>query len=308
VLSSDAMRRTSKIAAFAATVAVAACGHAPPAAGPATPGPASAADPTPPAEPAPAPGIPPPSQDEFTSEPPADPAPPEQRATITGDSPPPAPPPPLPPPPPPLAPALVGPVPGAPSFVLVARADARHCGGQAIVVRRVRVGAARAVDPELARVLELRGPTGLDFDPQHRDRARASTKAFQAWVDHTMRTVRTARDRYQQQVADAGASPQARVEAAAHVVVVLRRFADVLGRMEIPANVRNGPYAADMTKAFCDALAEKAQPVSTQADDASAACARMADEGKVGPGWWSQVCVAPPPTPTPVVPPLAPAP
>jgi hypothetical protein len=259
------MRRKAPLVTTA--LLAAACGHAPPAAAPA-PAPAPVAGPATPVEPAPAPAAPAPEA-------------PAAAAAAPAPTPPPRP--------------LLGPVPGASSYVLDQRVAPTYCGGLRVVVRHDHVGTSRAIDPELVAVLELTGPTGLDFSSDHPDVARASSKAFQTWFERTMRTVRAARARYERQALDTHATAQARVEAAARMVIIYRRFADVLTWMELPANVRTGPYARDAAKIFCDTLADKAAPLRAKAAEAAEACARFSADGGVGPGWWSRPCALSPP-------------
>ena len=59
-------------------------------------------------------------------------------------------------------------------------------------------------------------------------------------------------------------------------------------RAEIPVDMRSGEHAADKQGAFCDNLAEVAQPLLAHADDQVKDCARRAE--KLSAGWWTHVC------------------
>jgi hypothetical protein len=186
-----------------------------------------------------------------------------------------------------------GPVPGAPSLVVTSAPDPTRCGGVAVTVRATRARGRPPVDPELVAALTLDGPRGLDFDAAHPDAQRASTAKLGAWLTAATRSMQAAIELYQRRAADKDAPPDARVEAMAHIAQVERRFAEVIARMEIPRSVRTGPYAADATRAFCEALADKAEPLVDQADEAAAACRKAAADARLPAGWWDDVCRAP---------------
>jgi hypothetical protein len=182
-----------------------------------------------------------------------------------------------------------GALPGAASLVVADTADATHCGGRDVTVRALPRATA-GVEPELIVAMTLDAPRGLDFDPQHEDAQKASEKRFSDWFTDATKKMSVARRLYDNRLTDVRAHAADRVVAIARIAQLDRRFADLIARMEIPASVRTGAYAADATAAFCDAVTEKAQPLYDKADDDAKACRKAAADAKLGPGWWDVAC------------------
>jgi hypothetical protein len=178
-----------------------------------------------------------------------------------------------------------GPLPGAPGLLVVDRANPTHCGGRDVTVRRR--GHGDGGEPELVIAMTIDAPRGLDFGPAHE---KASQKKLLAWITDATKKVAAARAMYLARFEDAHASAADRVAASARIVQLERRFADVIGHIEIPLSMRTGDYAADTSAVFCDAAAEKADAVYDAADTAATACRKAAADGNVGPGWWDTAC------------------
>jgi hypothetical protein len=174
-------------------------------------------------------------------------------------------------------------------LVVSDKADATHCGGRDVTVR----GSSRrgdGVEPELVAAMTLDAPRGLDFDVAHTQAREASIKKFDAWFNDAANRMSAARTLYTDRLTDTRAHAADRVVAQARIVQLDRRFADLVARMEIPVSIRTGQYAADATAAFCDALAEKAQPLYDKADEDAKACRKASAAAKVGTGWWDVAC------------------
>ena len=177
-----------------------------------------------------------------------------------------------------------GVVPGMPGFRVVHRAAPNHCGGVATRVERTDAP-LDARDLALENVLEIAFPTALDFSEAHK---AAGLKKFTAWVDHMSALASAGRGFYSEKMMRDGATTKERVVAAARIVQVQRHLASILVRAEIPLDVRSGPYAEEKTQAFCDRIAEVAEPIMLAGEGAAKVCANHAAD--VGPGWWSEVC------------------
>lgn len=184
----------------------------------------------------------------------------------------------------------VGALPGAPALVVSRAADRTHCDGVAITVRHRR--GAVDPEPELAAVMTLEPPRGLDFDPRpsHATARAASERRFTKFVTDAIATLQAAHVRYE---ADArrAATLELRIAATARLVQVDRRFAELLATMQIPESVRTGEFAVDASAAFCDALADKATPLADRADQEATSCRDLATG--LAPGWWTPVCAEP---------------
>ena len=177
-----------------------------------------------------------------------------------------------------------GAVPGMSSFRVVHRVDPDHCGGLAVTVERLD-DKMSAVDLPLENVLEITFPTALDFSEPHR---AAGLKKFTVWVDHMSALASAGRAAYSERMMREGATTKERVIAAARIVQVQRHLASILVRAEIPLDVRSGEFAAEKSEAFCDRIAEVAEPIMLAGEGAAKVCANHARD--IGRGWWTDVC------------------
>lgn len=177
-----------------------------------------------------------------------------------------------------------GPVAGMAAFSVERTPDATRCGGVAVRVVRDASVAVAAADQPLAHFLAMEYPLGLDFGDATK---AASLNKFQDWVTEAKQRGETAVAAYNAQIA-AATDLGAQAAATARLVQVSRMFAGMLMRAEIPVDMRSGEYAEDKQAAFCDALAQVAQPLLARADDHVTECARRAE--KLPAGWWTPVC------------------
>ena len=194
--------------------------------------------------------------------------------------------------PPPRAAPAPGPVPGMPSLTVTVKKDATRCGGHAILVTAKR-GKPAPADADFIAAMTIDSPRGLDFDRDHEAASARSTKRFNDFIEDSTRKMGTARDRYTKAFADAGTNAAAQVVAAARITQLDRRFADVLTSIEIPVNVRASGFAEEAGNEFCNAMAERAQPLDARADQDAQKCRELAASGQVGAGWWDAVCARP---------------
>jgi hypothetical protein len=168
-------------------------------------------------------------------------------------------------------PILAGPVPGAESLVVHAVADAHYCGGKKVTV--VAESSTAKLDPALVAALTIEFPHGLDFanDP------KGSRQRFDDFArDATAKTQAVTSRREHDKSA----------EALARSVQVVRRFAEVVARAEIPDNVAAGSDAPEKIHDYCLAVSEVADALLDKADIMAEAC-RAAQTTK---GWWTSVC------------------
>jgi hypothetical protein len=179
-----------------------------------------------------------------------------------------------------------GPVPGLDAFATKLKQDSKHCGGSSLVTTRVPGKAIAKDDQLLAALFEISSPKGLDFSDAKK---AASERRFQIWLADMQRAGGAARDHYIKTLATADA--RAKIIALARIAQIQYRVASSMVRMEIPADVRSGEFAAEKIDAFCDKLAEVAEPLLTKAEEAATACA--AASSGVPAGWWAAICTPP---------------
>jgi hypothetical protein len=177
-----------------------------------------------------------------------------------------------------------GPVDGAPELAVTTTKSPNFCGGQQVSVRQV--GKPGTAEPELVAALTMTAPRDLDFSAKKKEK---SLQRFNAFVSLSTKTYEAATTLYQRQLAKGGT---AEVVAAARLVQLYRRYAEIFTYIEVPADVRTGDLAKDKIEAFCKALDETAAPLRAKAGEAAKACREAADKAKAGAGWWTPVCAA----------------
>ena len=144
-------------------------------------------------------------------------------------------------------------------------------------------------DKEFEAYLELRFPSGLNFDPapEHKAIAAKSRKRFDEWMTQKQKVGGLARSKYDGVLAIK--DPSNSITAAARIGQIAQNFSDALFTAEIPNNVRTGEFADEKVEAFCDALTEKAEPLEALSLEAYGVCLSKSTEL----GWfsdWSKLC------------------
>jgi tetratricopeptide (TPR) repeat protein len=163
-------------------------------------------------------------------------------------------------------------------------------GGDEAVARHFYGMAKLAeADKELEAYLDLKFPQGLNFDPRPEMKAIAakSNKRFSEWVAQKTKIGGVAKAKYNAVFAVKDNADS--ITAAARIGQISQDFSDALFTAEIPTNVRTGPYAQDATDAYCDKLAEVADPLEATSLEAYGTCLSKSTEL----GWfseWSKLC------------------
>lgn len=166
------------------------------------------------------------------------------------------------------------------------------CVGSFRTIKKVK----RGDDPAFVAAMTYPRAKPLDIDPANQVRARASLKRFETWFKGLEKQFTTAR-KVQETVGFApGATPQAKVEAAARISILIDQAAMLLEAVEMPAHIRKDAEGRDV---FCDTMLERAEPLRKHAAEARGACARAIAESSLAPGWWTEVCVTSPPATAP---------
>ncbi|MBZ0236536.1 MAG: hypothetical protein K8M05_29685, partial [Deltaproteobacteria bacterium] len=183
-------------------------------------------------------------------------------------------------------PAKPTPVPGAVGLVQRDVPLRNACAATFTEIKKTK----RGDDPAFVAALTHARLTGLDLNPANERRHKADLKKFETWFQNLTRTAEKATKAQYAIISDASSTPQAKVEAAARVAILLEHVALVIESSEIPRHVRATPEAAEV---YCDTLAEKTEPLHEQARQARDACARLASEAKLAAGWHTAVCTRP---------------
>jgi hypothetical protein len=202
------------------------------------------------------------------------------------------PPPPLPPKSKPPAPPIYdrlrdddGAVAGLKGFSTKRVRDPKRCGGFSILVKKNKKVAPS--DAHIAAMFALEFPLDLDYSETKK---AGSLLKFNAWIQAMTETSAKANTHYQGQFAAVDLGVKA--AGAARLSQLFFRAASVLGRAEIPLDIRNGDNPDEASLAYCDVLASKAEPFIELGMQALEACQKHT---KVAPaGWWAELCAAAP--------------
>jgi hypothetical protein len=210
------------------------------------------------------------------------PPPPEEAAPPQEPAAPPA------PPPKPFADRLLdaeGPVPGMPGFSIARKPSKKHCTGVEIVTKRSKKIAKD--DAPLAEVYAIEFPKGLNFDPNDAKKKEASMKKFNDWLEMMMDISGKAQKHY-----EASLTANKDLASVVRIAQIAARLSSVIGRAEIPPDVRTGQFSDEKTAAYCDAMQNAAEPLLARAEEALRICA---DKSAGQPtGWWTAVCTPAP--------------
>jgi tetratricopeptide (TPR) repeat protein len=145
----------------------------------------------------------------------------------------------------------------------------------------------RVADKDYESFLDIKFPTGLDFNPANKAVAAKSVKKFNEWFEGKIKSGGKARENYEKIIGYKDAANA--IAAAARIGQIQQHFSDQLFTAEIPTNVRTGPYAEDAVEAYCDALTEKAEPLEAKSLEAFGVCLKVSTDL----GWfseWSKLC------------------
>ena len=135
------------------------------------------------------------------------------------------------------------------------------------------------IDMDLEDYLRLPPLPLLDFDPQKPAVVEKSKKAFADWLRLRTRASVDLSARLSQVKGRPGFAHH-------RAIALYGSFASAIEHSRIPSNVSSGTYAADLSNAYCDALADAAKPLHVKHDQALAGCKGLEDAG------WSAACAA----------------
>lgn len=149
-------------------------------------------------------------------------------------------------------------------------ASADNRGARTALMRR-HVAASRfyLAEQQYERYLALHLPKKLDFDPRNPRVLKRSNERFKKWL--TDKQAQGARAEVMFKNALIGDAHYA-IASAARIGQISQNFADALFAAEIPRHLRRGRFASEQVHAYCDTLAEHAQPLEAKAVGAFALC------------------------------------
>ncbi len=125
-------------------------------------------------------------------------------------------------------------------------------------------------DRDLESYLAVTFPTKLDFSPDKKDRMQQSLKRFNDFVQVRSRIGSKATQEYEAVLGMK--DPTSALAAAARLGQISASFADTLFTAELPADIVTGQFADDKIDAFCDKMAEVAEPLQKHAIEAFSIC------------------------------------
>ena len=112
-------------------------------------------------------------------------------------------------------------------------------------------------------------------------------KKFSDWMEKMKTVSEKAQKHY-----EASLAANKDLASVARIAQIAARLASVIGRAEIPPDVRTGEYADEKIAAYCDAMMTAAEPLIARAEDALRICAEKAPGQPTG--WWNELCAAAP--------------
>ncbi len=177
------------------------------------------------------------------------------------------------------------------SLVSIAHADPKptHCGADVapfavkLAAKPDKYEPVLALDGELKKYFAITFPTGLDFDPGNKVVLQRATKRFNDWYAAKSQAAEQLSTKY---AAILGmATNEQKIEVAARLGQVTDELAHELATAEIPGNVRRGEFAVEASKAFCEALTDKAEPLFTAAAEKYRVCADTAKQQSISNDW-----------------------
>ncbi len=157
------------------------------------------------------------------------------------------------------------------------------------------VAAARAQalflqgEASLEAFAQLKVPSGLTFSEKNRKRKKKSEERFVEYMRQANTLVDNTSAMYQRVIAlpEQAANTRWRAAAVARISRVHWIFASQLYGIQIPPDIRTGPYAEDAVAAFCDALANVADRLAARARKGAQYCVDEIAESSA-PVWHSE--------------------
>ncbi|MCP4449706.1 MAG: AgmX/PglI C-terminal domain-containing protein [Myxococcales bacterium] len=142
-------------------------------------------------------------------------------------------------------------------------------------------------------LLKMRAPADLQFSDRRPRLKKRSTERFLKFLTTTQQRLKEVKSAYGRLRKRPNLTvTQWDAAALARIASGLRHFAQELHAMEIPVDVRSGPFAGDGSDAFCDALSAQAQPMEEQIQETDRACLDLARSSKHDLRPWIAVCKA----------------
>jgi hypothetical protein len=140
-------------------------------------------------------------------------------------------------------------------------------------------------------LLRLRAPRRLDFSADHPRARKRSEKRFLSFIAELQKRAAEASESFAKMKSPAATDAERKLERIVRMARVFHHAAELLSNVEIPRDVRTGPYAKDATAAFCDALDEQAEALRRQARTLAEGCTEL-ERGATLSSAWSVECRA----------------
>ncbi|MCS6914798.1 MAG: tetratricopeptide repeat protein [Myxococcales bacterium] len=148
-------------------------------------------------------------------------------------------------------------------------------------------------DLEYEKLLQMKVPTGLVFDPKQKKKDEESKKRFKAWIESKSKQLQEAQKIYQSVILMKNAHWV--IAAAARIGQLYQDFANGLYTAEVPQppppppGIDREEYGQMFRDAYCDALTDQAEPLDAKAIEGLSTCLNKSTELN----WfneWSKLC------------------
>ena len=148
-------------------------------------------------------------------------------------------------------------------------------------------------DLEYEKLLAMKVPTGLVFDPKQKKKDEESKKKFKAWIEGKTKQLKDAQAIYQEVILFKNAHWV--IAAAARIGQLFQDFANGLYTAEVPQppppppGIERDEYGQMFRDAYCDALTDQAEPLDNKAVEGLSICLNKSTDLN----WfneWSKLC------------------
>lgn len=146
----------------------------------------------------------------------------------------------------------------------------------------------------LATFLAIELPTGLSFSAETPSLRKRSEARFKEFLKEADEAAAQASEAYAS-IINRNPAADIKLAATAQTARIQIHYAQLIDSIEIPLDVRTGPFAADSIDAFCDEMHKKTKPIAERGRKAAQSCLAMSQDSTSP---WNRICkdLARPPT------------
>ncbi len=141
-------------------------------------------------------------------------------------------------------------------------------------------------DQKFEEYLALKFPSNLDFNPNNETKLKKEIKRFETWFESKIKAGGAAREAYEPLFSKPVIDITHAIAATARLGQIQQNFTAALYAAEVPEEQRKDE---ELWYAYCDTLAEKAEPLEAKSIEAFSVCLNVSTDL----GWfneWSKLC------------------